>query len=60
MKRKVLLISGIAIVGLLIAPFSVAAATNAEIIALMEAVIAGMLAAGKDAYCAAGITAFCP
>ncbi len=60
MKGKVVVIGVIAVVGLLIAPFSVAAATNTEIIAIMEAVLTGVLGAGKDAYCAAGIAAFCP
>ena len=52
---------GVVIVGiLLVAPFSVAAATNTEIIAMMQAGLNSMRLLVQDAYCAAGINAFCP
>ena len=41
-------------------PLTVAAATNSEIIAIMQEVIRGVLTAGRDAYCASGIAALCP
>ena len=44
----------------LVAPLSVSAATNTEIIAILNAVINGVVAAGRDAYCAAGVPALCP
>lgn len=44
----------------LIVPLSVAAVTNTEIIAIMNAVITGILTAGRDAYCAVGIQNLCP
>ena len=55
----------------MIAPLTVAAATNTELIAIMTEAITGHLANGaqvgaditqdiRDTYCAAGITAFCP
>ena len=45
---------------LAIAPISVAAATNPEIIAILKEVLASMRQAGQDAYCASGILALCP
>ena len=44
----------------LLLPLTVAAATNTEIIAIMKEVITGVIQAGRDAYCASGVTALCP
>ena len=59
MKTK-LIIAGVFILAfMLIAPFTVAAATNTEILAIMNDVIKGILQAGEQAYCAAGIQNLC-
>ena len=44
----------------LILPISAAALTNAEAIAIFAEVGNQIRLAGRDAYCAAGITALCP
>ena len=41
-------------------PLYATAATNADIIAILKEVIDGVLRAGRDAYCAAGVIPFCP
>ena len=45
---------------LLVVPFTVSAATNTEIIAILNASIGGLVELTKVAYCAAGIAALCP
>ena len=45
---------------LLIAPFTVSAVTNAELIEILKVVIKGVLDAGRDAYCASGVSSLCP
>ena len=60
MKIKIIVMSVVILAVVLIAPLTVAAATNTEIIAIMDTVITGVLAAGRDAYCAAGIATLCP
>ena len=60
MRNKLILVGfGIAALAVF-APLTVAAATNTEIIAIMKEVITGVIAAGRDAYCASGVTALCP
>ena len=44
----------------MMAPFSVSAATNTDIIAILNAGITGVVELTKLAYCAAGIAALCP
>ena len=59
MKFK-LIIAGVFILAFMaIAPFTVAAATNTEILAIMNDVIKGILQAGEQAYCATGVTQLC-
>ena len=41
-------------------PLSVAAITNSEVIAILNAAITGLRDLTRDAYCASGVTAFCP
>ena len=60
MKKRLWFIVPVVLGALLILPLTAAAATNTEILALMNGVIQGILSAGKDAYCAAGVAAFCP
>ena len=60
MRTKVIILATVVVGVLLIVPFSVAAATNTEIIAIMQAGINSMRLLVQDAYCAAGIVAFCP
>ena len=43
----------------LLAPLYVTAASNPDIIAILKSVIDGVIAAGKDAYCASGVAALC-
>ena len=50
----------LALLIVILVPFSVAAVTNSEIIAILQEVIGGVIDAGRDAYCAAGVQAFCP
>ncbi len=61
-KMKVkLTIAGVFIVVLMvIAPFTVAAVTNTEAIAMFTEQATQLRLLGQDAYCAVGITAFCP
>ena len=63
---------GLILVGvMLILPFSVSAITMPEVLQILAKVIEGVIEnvaegiegvgkAGRDAYCAAGISAFCP
>lgn len=44
----------------LIAPFGVLAITNSEIIAILKEAFAEVTQLTRDAYCAAGVTKFCP
>ena len=45
----------------MILPISLAAATSdSQVILVLSKVIEGMIDAGRDAYCAVGVTAFCP
>lgn len=44
----------------LVAPLPVAAITNSEIIAILNAGLNAVQSLVRDAYCAAGVTAFCP
>lgn len=62
MKRRYkLLVLALLLAGLAaVLPITVAAATNSEVIAIMKEVIAGVLSAGRDAYCASGVAALCP
>lgn len=60
MKFRIALLVGVGAILLALLPITVAAATNSEIIAIMKEVISGVLTAGRDAYCASGITALCP
>ena len=51
------------LVGLLLLalfPLVAAAMTNSEVIAVLNAGIMGLRDLVRDAYCAAGVTAFCP
>lgn len=43
-----------------LAPLVVAAATQSDVIPVLKEVIGGIIQAGKDAYCATGVTALCP
>lgn len=45
---------------LMILPVSAAAITNSEVIAILNAGISGIRSLVQDAYCAAGVAAFCP
>ena len=45
---------------MVLAPISVAAITNSEVIAILNAGITGLRTLVQDAYCAAGVNAFCP
>ena len=56
MKRVALALSAV----LLLAPLYVAGATNTDILAILKEVITGVIGAGRDAYCAAGVQALCP
>ena len=49
----------IIVVIIMIAPLPAAAATNSEIIAILNASIEGLLKLTKLAYCGAGVTALC-
>lgn len=60
MKKRILVILAVLVPVMLLMPFTAAAVTNPEIISMMQAVIQGVLSAGRDAYCAAGVAAFCP
>ena len=60
MRTRIIVLAVVIVGVLLIVPFSVAAATNTEIIAIMQAGINSMRLLVQDAYCAAGIAAFCP
>lgn len=61
MKRRTLVFTALVlVVVMLFAPLSVVAATNADIIAILKEVIDGVVRAGRDAYCAAGVVALCP
>ena len=48
----------------LLFPLSVSAATDSQIILVLgkviEGVVDGVIKAGRDAYCAVGVTALCP
>ncbi len=60
MKAK-LIIAGVFIVVLMaIAPFTVAAVTNPEAIAMFTEQATQLRLLGQDAYCSIGVTAFCP
>ena len=45
---------------LAVLPLTAAAITNTEVIAILNAGIAGLRTLVQDAYCAAGVNAFCP
>lgn len=45
---------------LLLTPLAVAGATNADILAILNATIDGILKASRDAYCASGVAPLCP
>ena len=55
------LIPGI-LVGILLAllPLTAAAITDSQIISILGKVIEGVIDAGRDAYCAAGVSTLCP
>lgn len=60
MKLRVL---GPILVGLLVLallPLAAAAVTNSEVIAIMTAAAGEVRLLAQDAYCAAGVVAFCP
>ena len=60
--RKRWVLAGILGVFLLLAllPLTAAAMTNSEVIAVLSAGITGIRDLARDAYCAAGVAAFCP
>ena len=60
--RKRWYLAGVLGVLLLLAlfPLTVAAMTNSEVIAVLNAGVTGLRDLVRDAYCAAGVTAFCP
>lgn len=61
MTRRLLLTAVLALLlSALLLPFSVAAATNADIIAILREVVDGVIRAGRDAYCASGVVQLCP
>ena len=48
-------------VGVMLAfPLAVGAITAPEVLQVLEAVIQGVLTAGRDAYCALGVAPLCP
>ena len=57
--RKWLLLGIFAAILLALLPLTVAAATNTEIIAILNAAIDGLVRLTKAAYCAAGVTPLC-
>ena len=59
-KRPLWFIIPVVLLLVMLLPFTAAAATNAEIIAIMNAGITGLRDLVRDAYCAVGVTALCP
>lgn len=58
MKRLAMVVM-VAAVLLVLAPLYVAAATNPDILAILNAGIDGLVRLVRDAYCASGVTALC-
>ncbi len=59
MKTKLIVVGVFIMALMVIAPFTVAAVTNTEAIAIMKEVINGVLRAGEQAYCASGVEILC-
>ena len=63
MKKRLLIIGIVSAMGLLImalvAPVAFAAASDSQVLAVLGKVIEGIIDAGKDGYCAMGVTFFC-
>lgn len=58
---KKFLVAGIVlVVSFAVVPIASAAVSTPDVISVLGAVINGVIAAGRDGYCAVGVTAFCP
>ena len=60
MKKRLLITMMLVAVVAAMVPLIASAATTPDIISVMSEVMNGILSAGRDAYCALGVTAFCP
>lgn len=60
MKKRLWFIVPSVILIVLLLPFTASAITDTQITAILGRVITGVIDAGRDAYCAAGVVALCP
>lgn len=58
--KKFLIVAATVLLFAMVAPFTAAAATNSEVIAILAKGLEAIQMMVRDAYCAAGVTAFCP
>ena len=57
--KRVTIIVAVVLLFMMLLPFTAAAITDSQTLGVLDKVIKGVLDAGKQAYCALGVTALC-